>query len=87
MHRLGGNDWQAWSEQFYPHLVESQIRSGPLAGSWDSHANTSTYGNDCNGRLYVTAMNLLSLEIQQRQTPVTGTTVPAVAAPVSDTQR
>lgn len=82
MHRLGGHNWQAWSEEFYPVLVESQIRTGPLAGSWDSRSNTLTYGNDCTGRLYVTAMNLLSLEIQQRQSTTIGT-----ATPSAETQR
>jgi hypothetical protein len=87
MHRLGGHDWQAWSEQFYPHLVESQIRTGPLAGSWDSQSNTSTYGNDCTGRLYVTAMNLLSLEIQQRQTVGVTSAAPDGSKPANETQR
>ena len=81
MHRLGGNDWQAWSTEFYPHLVETQIRTGPLAGSWESRGNTSTYGNDCTGRLYVTAMNLLSLEIQQRQLPHRAAAAPHAANP------
>jgi hypothetical protein len=76
MHRLGGNDWQSWSTGFYPHLVETQVRTGPLAGSWDPRSATSSYGTDCAGRLYVTAMNLLSLEIQQRQQPLTAAAAP-----------
>jgi hypothetical protein len=63
MFSLGGNDWQNWSRQLYPQLVRTQVADGPFAGSWDAKINQST---TAAGRLYVTAMNLLSLEIENR---------------------
>lgn len=73
MFYLGGNDWQAWSGQLYPRLIETQVSTGPLAGSWDSQPSQSRTA----GRLYVTAMNLLSLEIQNRHlSPANVATVP-----------
>jgi hypothetical protein len=69
MFHLGGQYWQAWHEQLFPLLIESQTASGPLAGSWDARQPVpdkwATYG----GRLYVTAMNLLSLEVANRHLP------------------
>ena len=74
MFYLGGDDWQTWSRQLYPQLIETQISDGPLAGSWDPKINLSS---NTAGRLYVTAMNLLSLEIQNRHlSPANVATVP-----------
>jgi hypothetical protein len=55
MYYLGGDEWQAWSRELYPRLIESQVAAGAAIGSWEPPA------------AYVTAMNLLSLETQQRQ--------------------
>jgi hypothetical protein len=74
MFYLGGEDWQTWSRQLYPQLIETQVSDGPLAGSWDPKINLSS---NTAGRLYVTAMNLLSLEIQNRHlSPANVATVP-----------
>jgi len=66
MYYLGGADWHTWSQQLYPRLIETQTAAGPMAGSWDPNANQPSA---TGGRLYVTAMNLLSLEIQNRHLP------------------
>ena len=42
MYQFGGDDWQAWSQKLYPRLIQSQVRGGPLAGSWDPCARTHT---------------------------------------------
>jgi hypothetical protein len=70
MYHIGGDYWQAWSRRLEPLLVESQTRRGRLAGSWDPHQPISDKWADYGGRLYVTAMNLLSLEIHQRHLPL-----------------
>jgi hypothetical protein len=69
MFYLGGNEWQAWSQQLYPRLIQFQTQDGPLAGSWDPRRSTAQSVSAAGGRLYVTAMNLLSLEIQNRHLP------------------
>ena len=38
MSHMGGEHWQAWNSRLHPLLVSSQVRSGPLAGSWDPRA-------------------------------------------------
>jgi hypothetical protein len=69
MYRLGGDDWLAWSRKFYPPLIESQVREGKFAGSWDTTAPRDADAAATGGRIYVTAMNLLSLEVPNRQLP------------------
>lgn len=75
MYYLGGDQWQAWSRELYPRLIESQVAAGTTAGSWEPPAATDAARPDVDTRLYVTAMNLLSLETQQRQ-PVRSASLP-----------
>lgn len=71
----GGNSWQRWNEALHPLLVESQISSGPLAGSWDPYHPVPDRWGPHGGRLYVTTLNLLSLEVQYRLLPLYESTV------------
>jgi hypothetical protein len=70
MAHMGGEYWQAWSGRLYPLLVDSQVREGPLAGSWDPQTPIPDRWGPHAGRLYVTTMNLLSLEVQYRKLPL-----------------
>jgi hypothetical protein len=72
MAQAGGEKWQAWSERLQPLLVKSQVRRGDLAGSWDPLLPIADRWGPQAGRLYVTAMNLLSLEVEWRKLPVSG---------------
>lgn len=75
MYYLGGDQWQAWSRELYPRLIESQVDSGLTIGSWQPPTATEAARADVATRLYVTALNLLSLETEQRQ-PTRGAAVP-----------
>ena len=79
MHYLGGEDWQAWSQQLYPKLMQSQFRDGQLAGSWEASRGGTETSPAYGGRLYVTAMNLLSLEIYNRNMPVEAAATPGIS--------
>ena len=70
MYHMGGQYWEAWNSKLYPLLVENQITEGPLAGSWHVHHPIPDRWGTRVGRLYVTAMNLLSLEIEHRHLPI-----------------
>jgi hypothetical protein len=70
MAHVGGEAWQAWMARLHPLLVNSQIRQGPYGGSWDPHAPIADRWGPHAGRLYVTTMNLLSLEVQYRKLPL-----------------
>lgn len=67
---VGGEPWQTWMTQLHPLLVNSQIRQGPYSGSWDPRTPIADRWGPHAGRLYVTALNLLSLEVQYRKLPL-----------------
>jgi hypothetical protein len=70
MFHMGGDYWQQWNDRLHPLLVDSQIKQGPLAGSWDPRQPVPDRWALHAGRLYVTTMNLLSLEIYYRHLPL-----------------
>jgi hypothetical protein len=75
MAHMGGEHWQAWNARLHPLLVNSQVRQGAYAGSWDPQAPLPDRWGPHAGRLYVTTMNLLSLEVQYRKLPLYEDTV------------
>lgn len=70
MFHLGGDYWRVWNGQLHPLLVRSQILTGPDAGSWDPLRPVPDRWAAHAGRLYVTTMNLLSLEVPYRHLPL-----------------
>jgi hypothetical protein len=70
MFHMGGDYWKAWNVRLHPLLVESQTMTGPLAGSWHPQQPVPDKWARYGGRLYVTTMNLLSLEVYYRHLPL-----------------
>ncbi len=70
MFHMRGERWQKWHDRLYPLLIESQISGGEWAGSWDPTYPTPDLWARYGGRLYVTTMNLLSLEVSYRHLPL-----------------
>jgi hypothetical protein len=70
MFHMGGSAWEQWNGRLYPLLVDSQIRQGEFAGSWSPHTPIPDRWAPHGGRLYVTTMNLLSLEVTYRHLPL-----------------
>jgi hypothetical protein len=69
MYQMQGPFWTAWQGRLNPLLKAGQVLDGPLAGSWHPlEPVRDVYGNA--GRLYVTAMNLLMLEVSYRHLPL-----------------
>jgi hypothetical protein len=66
MYQVGGEHWNEWSRRLYPLLVETQQKDHALAGSWDPRRPVPDRWAPYAGRIYVTAMNLLSLEAPYR---------------------
>ena len=65
MFQLGDSDlpyWTKWNESMKETLINSQERTGCKAGSWPATDRWSSAG----GRIYATALNVLSLEIYYR---------------------
>jgi hypothetical protein len=70
MFHMGGDYWKAWNDRLYPLLLNTQKTRGDLAGSWDPRLPTPDRWGSHAGRIYVTTMNLLSLEVHYRYLPL-----------------
>ncbi len=70
LNHIGGEDWETWNNQLRPLLIRTQVRDGQMAGSWDPLRPVPDRWGGQAGRLYVTAMNLLSLEVDYRLLPL-----------------
>ncbi|MDA1229375.1 MAG: terpene cyclase/mutase family protein [Planctomycetota bacterium] len=66
LHHWDGELWERWNQRMRDQLVETQVKEGPGAGSWnvtDPHGGTG-------GRIYQTALSLLTLEVYYRHLPI-----------------
>jgi hypothetical protein len=70
MFHMGGDHWQQWNRALNPLLLSSQIKEGVHAGSWDPLLPVPDRWSTHAGRLYVTTMNLLNLEVYYRHLPI-----------------
>lgn len=70
MCHMEGNHWETWKKQLFPLLRDAQVQNGPWAGSWNPRGAVPDRWGLHAGRLYVTTMNLLSLEVEYRKLPL-----------------
>ena len=70
MFHMGGDHWKLWNEQLTPLLINSQIKDGAFKGSWDPLTPVPDRWAAHAGRIYVTTMNLLNLEVYYRHLPI-----------------
>ena len=68
LHHWGGTEWTRWNETLREHLIKSQIRTGPAAGSWKPGGGSTSGG----GQLLQTTLCLLTLEVYYRHLPMYG---------------
>lgn len=67
MHHIGGPRWKEWNDQVRDTLVNSQEQSGEDAGSWSP--SQDGYRGEA-GRLYVTSLFCMTLEVYYRHMPL-----------------
>lgn len=68
LHHFEGPTWNRWNARMREQLIQTQAKEGHEAGSWyfpDQHG-------DVGGRLYNTAMSILTLEVYYRYLPLYG---------------
>lgn len=70
MFHMGGDYWDRWNRALNPILIESQVKEGVNAGSWNPAGAIPDRWSAHAGRLYVTTMNLLNLEVYYRHLPI-----------------
>lgn len=70
MFQMQGKFWVDWNNQLRSLLTSTQVTTGPLAGSWDPlGAVPDRWGRE-GGRIYVTCLHLLILEVYYRHLPL-----------------
>jgi len=70
MFHMGGDYWDQWNRALNPILIKSQVKEGDHAGSWEPAGTIPDRWAAHAGRLYVTTMNLLNLEVYYRHLPI-----------------
>ena len=70
MFQMQGDYWDAWNNRLQPLLESSQDQTGRLSGSWNPTTPIRDRWAHAGGRVYVTAMNLLMLEVYYRHLPL-----------------
>ncbi len=70
LHNVPGPDWDKWNRQMRRVLIETQCKDGCAAGSWDPDKPTRDRWGDAGGRLYVTSLAALTLEVYYRYLPL-----------------
>ena len=70
MHNMSGPDWDAWNRRMRRVLVESQIKTGCASGSWDPVKPTEDAWGKQGGRLMLTSLATLTLEVYYRYLPL-----------------
>lgn len=66
LYHWDGELWDKWNQQMREQLVATQTKDGPGTGSWDV---TDPHGAG-GGRLYQTALSILTLEVYYRHLPI-----------------
>jgi hypothetical protein len=67
MHHFGGSAWKNWNVKMRESLVKSQDMTGPNKGSWSSAGDAH---GGAGGRLMITSLSLLTLEVYYRHLPL-----------------
>ncbi len=75
LRHMGGEHWDRWSRRLHTLLRSSQVKNGEFAGSWDPLRPVPDRWGGQAGRIYLTTMNLLSLEVDYRLLPLYDETV------------
>jgi hypothetical protein len=67
MHHFQGPLWKKWNLVMREHLVHTQAKEGHECGSWYFDGD---FGSNVGGRLYITAMSAMVLEVYYRHMPI-----------------
>ncbi len=69
MHHMEGEMWIAWNNKMKKMLLESQAKDGHEAGSWFDPFGKG-HASETGGRLYVTSLATMILEVYYRHLPI-----------------
>jgi hypothetical protein len=71
LHNMKGDKWERWNLKIREGLISMQIKDATCAhGSWDPFQPQSDVWARTAGRLYLTSLSLLTLEVYYRYLPI-----------------
>jgi hypothetical protein len=70
MHNFLGPEWDSWNRHMRRALIESQVKKGCGAGSWDPQVPSPDAWGEQGGRIVTTTLAILSLEVYYRYLPL-----------------
>jgi hypothetical protein len=70
MHNVPGPEWDTWNRQMRRVLIDSQVKEGCAAGSWDPEHPKPDPWHEQGGRIMVTSLCCLTLEVYYRYLPL-----------------
>jgi hypothetical protein len=70
MHNVPGYDWDNWNRKMRKLLIESQVRKGCAEGSWDPSLPAKDVWGEHGGRIMMTSLSALTLEVYYRYLPL-----------------
>jgi hypothetical protein len=71
LHNMGGDKWQRWNLKIREGLIGMQVKDNSCAqGSWDPFLPQPDLWGRTAGRLYVTSLSILTLEVYYRYLPM-----------------
>jgi len=72
MHHMEGEAWDKWNSGLRDQITSAQVKAGKMGGSWHPtkpQGDNHEYG-DSGGRLYITCLSILTLEVYYRHLPL-----------------
>ncbi len=85
MHNVPGPEWDVWNRQMRRVLIETQVKEGCAAGSWDPYEPKPDQWGEQGGRIMVTSLCCLTLEVYYRYLPLYKLDTPDKGEPAKQT--
>jgi len=71
LHNMKDKDWESWNPRVREALIEMQVKDDSCAkGSWDPFQPVPDHWAQRAGRLYLTSLSILTLEVYYRYLPL-----------------
>jgi hypothetical protein len=70
MHHFGGEEWKTWNEKMREYLIKKQDSKNPQYANFGSWSPEGDEWGRAGGRLMMTSLNLLTLEVYYRYLPL-----------------
>ena len=70
MHHMEGDVWISWNDKMKKLLLPAQSTTGHEAGSWFEGLTGGGHGPEAAGRLYITSLATMMLEVYYRHLPI-----------------